>query len=92
MTLTEWNELYRRTYAAYDHEDLPNEEVRETLGILLDTLIDIKPKTKWLTKLIPHFVMNKPANRGPFYYIVASSTYVLPARATSTTVLLLQDC
>ena len=33
----------------------------------------------------------KPAIRGLFYYLV-SSTYVLPARATSTLVLLLQHC
>jgi hypothetical protein len=46
VTLTEWNELYRRTYAAYDYAGLRNEEVRETLGTLLDNLIDIKPKTK----------------------------------------------
>ena len=32
----------------------------------------------------------KPAIRGLFYYLVAASTYVLPARATSTGVLLLQ--
>ena len=32
----------------------------------------------------------KPAIRGLFYYLVAASTYVLPARATSTSVLLLQ--
>ena len=32
----------------------------------------------------------KPAIRGLFYYLVAASTYVLPARATSTPVLLLQ--
>ena len=31
-------------------------------------------------------------NRRLFYYLVAASTYVLPARATSTLVLLLQHC
>ena len=34
----------------------------------------------------------KPAIRGLFYYLVATSTCVLPARATSTGVLLLQHC
>jgi len=43
MTLTDWNELYRRTYDAYDYAALKNEEVRETLGTLLDSLIDTKP-------------------------------------------------
>jgi hypothetical protein len=44
MTLTDWNELYRRTYEAYSYASFCNEQVRETLGTLLDSLIDIKPK------------------------------------------------
>jgi hypothetical protein len=43
MTLTDWNELYRRTYDAYNYASFCNEEVRETLGTLLDSLIDNKP-------------------------------------------------
>jgi len=44
VTLTDWNELYRRTYDAYNYASFCNEQVRETLGTLLDSLIDIKPK------------------------------------------------
>jgi hypothetical protein len=44
MTQTDWNELYRRTYDAYTYSSFCYEEVRETLGTLLDQLIDIKPK------------------------------------------------
>jgi len=44
MTLTDWNELYIRTYDAYTYAALRNEQVRESLGTLLDQLIDIKPK------------------------------------------------
>ena len=44
MTLTDWNELYLRIYDAYTYSSFCNEEVRETLGTLLDQLIDIKPK------------------------------------------------
>ena len=44
MTLTDWNELYRRTYDAYAYSSFCNEQVRETLGTLLDNLIDTKPK------------------------------------------------
>ena len=44
MTLTDWNELYRRTYEAYTYAALRNEQVRESLGTILDSLIDIKPK------------------------------------------------
>jgi len=44
MTLTDWNELYRRTYDAYNYASFCNEQVRETLGTLLDQLIGIKPK------------------------------------------------
>jgi hypothetical protein len=46
MTLTDWNELYIRTYDAYSYASFCNEQVRETLGKLLDSLIDIKPQTK----------------------------------------------
>jgi hypothetical protein len=46
MTLTDWNELYRRTYEAYTYASFCNEQVREALGTLLDSLIDIKPQTK----------------------------------------------
>ena len=46
MTLTDWNELYRRTYNAYTYASFCNEDVRETLGALLDSLIHIKPQTK----------------------------------------------
>ena len=44
MTLTDWNELYRRTYDAYTYASFCNEQVRETLGTLLDSLIDNKPE------------------------------------------------
>jgi hypothetical protein len=44
MTQTDWNELYRRTYDAYTCASFCNEQVRETLGTILDSLIDIKPK------------------------------------------------
>jgi hypothetical protein len=44
MTQTDWNELYLRTYDAYTYASFCNEEVSETLGTLLDQLIDIKPK------------------------------------------------
>ena len=44
VTLTDWNELYRRTYEAYNYASFCNEEVRETLGTLLDQLIDTKSK------------------------------------------------
>ena len=43
MTLTDWNELYRRTYDAYSYASFCNEGVRETLGAILDSLIDNKP-------------------------------------------------
>jgi hypothetical protein len=43
MTLTDWNELYIRTYDAYTYTSFCNEQVRETLGTLLDQLIDNKP-------------------------------------------------
>ena len=43
MTLTDWNELYRRTYDAYSYASFCNEQVREELGALLDSLIDNKP-------------------------------------------------
>jgi hypothetical protein len=43
MTLTDWNELYIRTYEAYTYASFCNEQVRETLGTLLDQLIDNKP-------------------------------------------------
>ena len=43
MTLTYWNELYIRTYEAYTYASFCNEQVRETLGTLLDQLIDNKP-------------------------------------------------
>jgi hypothetical protein len=46
MTLTDWNELYRRTYDAYSYASFCNEQVREALGTLLDSLINIKPQTK----------------------------------------------
>ena len=46
MTLTDWNELYRRTYNAYTYASFCNEDVRETLGALLDSLIGIKPTSK----------------------------------------------
>ena len=45
MTLTDWNELYRRTYDAYSYASFCNEQVREELGALLDSLIDNKPST-----------------------------------------------
>ena len=45
MTLTEWNELYRRVYDAYDYAGVSNEQVREELGAILDNLIDNKPRT-----------------------------------------------
>lgn len=44
MTLTDWNELYLRIYDAYTYASFCNEQVRETLGTLLDNLIDTKPK------------------------------------------------
>jgi hypothetical protein len=44
MTLTEWDELYRRTYDAYDYAGLCNDEVMEKLGTILDNLIDNKPE------------------------------------------------
>ena len=43
MTLTEWNELYRRMYDAYDYAGVCNQEVMEKLGTILDSLINIKP-------------------------------------------------
>ena len=46
MTFTDWSELYRRTYDAYTYASFCNEDVRETLGTLLDTLINVKPQTK----------------------------------------------
>ena len=46
MIKSEWNELYVKVYDAYTYAALKNEEVRETLGTLLDQLINIKPQTK----------------------------------------------
>jgi hypothetical protein len=46
MTLTEWNELYRRTYDAYDYAGVCNQQVREELGAILDNLIDNKPESE----------------------------------------------
>jgi hypothetical protein len=42
MTETEWNELYAKVYDAYDYAALKNEEIRESLGMVLDTLTDKK--------------------------------------------------
>jgi hypothetical protein len=42
MTQTEWNELYRKVYDAYDYAGLRNEGIREILGMLLDTMNDKK--------------------------------------------------
>jgi hypothetical protein len=44
MIKTEWDELYVKVYQAYDYSALKNEQVRESLGTLLDTLIDNKPQ------------------------------------------------
>jgi hypothetical protein len=44
MTETEWNELYRKVYDAYDYAGLRNDEVMEKLGAILDNLIDTKPQ------------------------------------------------
>jgi hypothetical protein len=44
MTLTEWDELYRRTYDAYDYAGVCNQELMEKLGAILDNLIDNKPE------------------------------------------------
>jgi len=45
MNKTEWDELYVRVYQAYDYAALKNEQAREFLGTLLDTLIETKPQT-----------------------------------------------
>ena len=42
MTETEWNELYRKVYDAYDYAALKNEGIREILGMVLDTMNDKK--------------------------------------------------
>ena len=53
MTLTDWNELYIRTYDAYTYASFCNEEVRESLGTILDSLIHIKPKKQNDNSTIP---------------------------------------
>ena len=39
MTETEWNELYRKVYDAYDYAALKNEGIREILGMVLDSML-----------------------------------------------------
>jgi hypothetical protein len=43
MNQTDWKELYRKIYDAYNYASFCNEQVREELGALLDSLIDNKP-------------------------------------------------
>ena len=44
MTQTEWDEMYRKLYDAYDYAGLRNEYVRKNLGELLDYMIQYKER------------------------------------------------
>ena len=44
MTKADWDELYRRIYAAYEYAGLRNEYTRRSLGDLLTYMIQYKER------------------------------------------------
>jgi hypothetical protein len=43
-TQSDWDDLYRKVYSAYEDSMLKDEQERQRLGILLDRLISYKSK------------------------------------------------
>lgn len=44
MTQTEWDEMYRKLYDAYEYSMVRNEQIRHDIGELLDYMMSINKR------------------------------------------------